>query len=528
MYMPIKHMKNTTRRKRRRKSVFNTAHIEESKQVSSLSEFFVLMQYETDSPAAYCGVLSKCRRQETPGLGTMAVTINKDGSFALLYDPIFNDLVKDRNNWDTVRMIIVHEFIHLQDEHVKRTIELYKREQDKDLFGRLNPLAVDFACNSTGIKWELYTEHQLLSGHPYMELSPGEPLKDDKGRIVGQWRGVLPTEEPWCLPSNLSYERYYKILKDMEKGKKPKQWKKELGNPKSGQDQDGSGGSDKGKVTEEDLDQRLKECQDLLRKREGKKRYIHIEDLDLSELTEEDIETIVQESERISQEVNNELLSELKSRGLGAGKLASHIESKLTPPQIPWEQFLRNFVRNASLKKNKKKSIRSQNKRREDNGIWSPFPGKEKDRKVKLLVAIDTSGSVSEAEFIEMRNEILALHSLLSDITVIYCDSQIANIEKLTQHSKLPDKMWGRGGTSFDPPFQWAIENSFKPDIIIYGTDGYCTMPPAHLRIKVPVLWLVSSNGGMPGSWYSNGSDFKPGKLYDCEYGKALKLNPLK
>ena len=519
-------MKNTTRRKRRRKSIFNTKDISESKQVSSLSEFFVLMQYETDSSAAYCGVLSKCRRQETPGLGTMAVTINKDGSFALLYDPLFNDLVKDRNNWETVRMIIVHEFIHLQDEHVKRTIQIYQSEKNKDLFGRVNPLAVDFACNSTGINWELYSEEQLLSGYPHREESPGTPMKDEKGRIIGEWRGVLPTEEPWCLPSNLSYERYYKILTDIEKGKKPRQWKKELGTPKGkGTEENTSGGSET--VTDEDLDDRLSKCQDLLKKREGKKKYIHIEDLDLSDLSEEDIETIIQESERISQEVNNELLSELKTRGLGGSKLASHIESKLTPPQIPWEQFLRNFVRNASLRKNKKKSIRSQNKRREDNGVWSPFPGKEKDRKVKLLVAIDTSGSVSEAEFVEMRNEILALHSLLSDITVIYCDSEIAHIEKLTQNSKLPEKMWGRGGTSFDPPFKWAIDTNFKPDIVLYGTDGYCTMPPEHLRIKVPVLWLVSSKGGMPGSWYSTGGAFQPGKLYDCEYGKAIKLNPL-
>ena len=183
-------------------------------------------------------------------------------------------------------------------------------------------------------------------------------------------------------------------------------------------------------------------------------------------------------------------------------------------------------MRTASLKKSRKKSIRHQNKRREDNGIWSPFPGKQKDKKVKLLVAFDTSGSVSDTEFIEMRNEILALHHLLSDVTVIYCDTKIAHIEKLSANSKLPERRFGNGGTSFDPPFEWAIEERYNPDIIIYGTDGECTLPPEELRINKPLLWLISSKGCLPGQWFNN-TPMNPGELYSVDYGNAVKLNPI-
>ena len=248
--------------------------------------------------------------------------------------------------------------------------------------------------------------------------------------------------------------------------------------------------------------------------------------MNLEELSEEELESIKQESERISQELSGELLSELKSRGLGSSAIARDIESRLLPPQIPWEQFLRSFVRTASLKKSKKKSIRHQNKRREDNGVWSPFPGKQKDKKVKLLVAFDTSGSVSDSEFIEMRNEILELHHLLSDVTVIYCDTEIAHIEKLTSNSKLPESRFGCGGTSFDPPFKWAIEERYNPDIIIYGTDGECSLPPEEIRINKPMLWLVSSRGCLPGNYWE-GKNMNPGELYSLEYGNAVKLNPL-
>ena len=161
--------------------------------------------------------------------------------------------------------------------------------------------------------------------------------------------------------------------------------------------------------------------------------------------------------------------------------------------------------------------------------MWSPFPGKVKDRKVKALLAIDTSGSVSSAEFEEIRNEALAMHGLLGEITVIYCDTKICHIEKLTDKSEIPNKRFGAGGTSFDPPFEWAQDTKFNPDIIIYGTDGECPLPPEHLRLNVPVLWLISSRGCMPGGyWYSsNRAPMTEGKLYEADYGMALKLNKL-
>lgn len=529
--MPTSRM-NTNTKRRRRKSIFNTKSIEASKEVSSLPEFFVMMQYETDSPSAYCTVISRCRRELAPGLNTMAVTVTKEGTYKLMYDPTFNDMVRVRENWETVRMILIHEFIHLQDEHTTRSISKWMScttDEQKEEFKKINPYAIDFACNSTAIKWGLYSEDQLLSGKPHVETSPGVPMRDAKDRIIGKWRGILPTEEPWNLPANLSYERYYSILQGILKDKPPKEWGS--GDPDSNEDsQDSQGGSSGSTEPQENSNEsaqsRIQKCKDILNKPKGEKKFVHIEDLNLEELTEEELEAIKQESERISQELSGELLSELKSRGLGSSALARDIESRLIPPQIPWEQFLRSFVRTASLKKSKRKSIRHQNKRKEDNGIWSPFPGKQKDKKVKLLVAFDTSGSVSDAEFIEMRNEILALHHLLSDVTVIYCDTEIAHIEKLTANSKLPPKRFGCGGTSFDPPFAWAIEKKFNPDIIIYGTDGECTLPPENLRINKPLLWLVSSRGSLPGAFYSN-EPMSPGKLYNLEYGNAIKLNPL-
>ena len=130
-------------------------------------------------------------------------------------------------------------------------------------------------------------------------------MLDDKGRIVGKWRGVLPTEEPWNLPSGLSYEQYYKILSDMLKDKPPKEWTKSKAR-EDGQCTDSSKDGDSSPDPQEIKD-RLEKCKAELQTPKGEKRYVHIEDLNLEELSEEELESIKQESERISQELSGEL-----------------------------------------------------------------------------------------------------------------------------------------------------------------------------------------------------------------------------
>ena len=140
---------------------------------------------------------------------------------------------------------------------------------------------------------------------------------------------------------------------------------------------------------------------------------------------------------------------------------------------------------------------------------------------------VDTSGSVSNAEFLEGAAELIALHSYLEKVDVIYCDSEITKIERLSRESQFPSKRYGCGGTSFNPPFAWVKEQSESYDLIIYLTDGGAPLPLENLRASVPVLWLITSRGHLPGSYYSSGR-MEAGKLYGrnegLEYGVAIKL----
>ena len=63
--------------------------------------------------------------------------------------------------------------------------------------------------------------------------------------------------------------------------------------------------------------------------------------------------------------------------------------------------------------------------------------------------------------------------------------------------------------------------------MVVYLTDGGAPLPDIKLRANIPVLWLITSRGHLPGFWYSRGA-MEIGRLYGVseglEYGSAIKL----
>ncbi len=186
----------------------------------------------------------------------------------------------------------------------------------------------------------------------------------------------------------------------------------------------------------------------------------------------------------------------VKSRGLVPGELAGYIESlsKKEPPKFDWKRYLRRFV-GGSEKTYTKKLHRKYNKRFEDN------PGLKIKPKKHILLAVDTSGSVSNEELKEFFHEIYHIQKMGTDITVVQCDASISSIKKY--YKGLEDKIaiTGRGGTSFDPPVDYFNENKRKFTSMVYFTDGEA--PPPSNNPKGRILWVHSSrstiNEGLPG-----------------------------
>lgn len=113
----------------------------------------------------------------------------------------------------------------------------------------------------------------------------------------------------------------------------------------------------------------------------------------------------------------------------------------------------------------------------------------------RLVFAIDTSGSVSNAElamFIgELQHVIGNLH--FEQITVIQCDTNIKNVEVLESTDDLPCDVYGRGGTEFKPVFDYCNEHG--TDALIYFTDMEAHFPD---EPSYPVFWARTRNHDAP------------------------------
>jgi predicted metal-dependent peptidase len=185
-----------------------------------------------------------------------------------------------------------------------------------------------------------------------------------------------------------------------------------------------------------------------------------------------------------------------KNRGLIPSELESYIKGlfEIKEPVLDWKAYLRRFS-SQSTKLFTKKTRRKPNKRFYGNPAL-----KIKQRK-NTLVAIDTSGSVSDKELLEFFNEIYHIYKSGTDVTVIECDTAIQRIYEYK--GKLEDlSVKGRGGTSFEPVFAYLYENRDKYNNLIYLTDGECSSPKT--QILKPVLWVHSSrsniNEDLPGA----------------------------
>ena len=201
---------------------------------------------------------------------------------------------------------------------------------------------------------------------------------------------------------------------------------------------------------------------------------------DMSEAEKKLIEKQVQ---KILQDAKEQTI---KKRGNVPGEIEGLIVlDEVTKAKFDWKGYLRRFT-GTSTKIFTKKIRRKENHRYEDN------PGLKIKMKQHMLLAIDTSGSVSNAELTEFMNEIHHIHKAGVDITIVQCDTSIRSIEPYKGKNDL--KVHGRGGTEFDPVLDYYNANLKKYTSLVYFTDGECY---TSVKPRNRVLWVLSERSEM-------------------------------
>lgn len=219
--------------------------------------------------------------------------------------------------------------------------------------------------------------------------------------------------------------------------------------------------------------------------------------------TWDEFENLSEAEEKLMNKQLQKLLSDakeqtVKKRGTVPGEIEGVIViEEIVAAKFDWRGYIRRFT-GVSSKVFTKKIRRKENRRFSDN------PGLKIKMRQHMLLAIDTSGSVSNDELLEFMNEIHHIYKAGVDITIIQCDTQIKSIEEYKGKSDL--KVHGRGGTSFDPVLEYYNENNKKYTSLVYFTDGECD---TDIKPRGNVLWVISERSEM--------NDSLPGKVIKLE-----------
>lgn len=174
-------------------------------------------------------------------------------------------------------------------------------------------------------------------------------------------------------------------------------------------------------------------------------------------------------------------------------------------PKVDWKRALRLFA--CATGRTKLKSTQRRESTRYGNTapLGTPpdprdptqgrlVPGIKIQRLRSVLVAVDTSGSIGEAELEAFFNEIHGIWRSGAAVYVLACDAAVH--DAFEYKGKAPARLGGGGGTAFEPVFAWMAANrSRRFDGVIYLTDGFGSAPETKPPCRV--LWVVTNAGGV-------------------------------
>ena len=185
---------------------------------------------------------------------------------------------------------------------------------------------------------------------------------------------------------------------------------------------------------------------------------------------------------RISPEERKKIRDEIKeamiaaAQSAGAGKVPAGVArmiQNLTEPKMDWRQLLRMNIQSI-LKSNF--SFTRPNRKSQHCG--AVLPGMLNDETIDVSVAIDMSGSISDAQANDFISEVKGIMDEYVDFKLdIWCfDTNVYNYAQFTGDNAdeiLEYKVAGGGGTDFEANWTFMKDQGIEPKKFIMFTDGY-------------------------------------------------------
>jgi len=177
-----------------------------------------------------------------------------------------------------------------------------------------------------------------------------------------------------------------------------------------------------------------------------------------------------------------------RTQGKVPGAIKSYLDELLKGPTIPWQHVLRQYI-HGSIRAFKKFSWKRPNRR-----FGFSQPGKVSQRVARIIIAIDTSGSVSDEELKMFLAEIYEIQKIYPiEIKIIQADAKVQKVDTLRKGQTFNGEIEGRGGTNFIPVFKYIKEKHLNVDLLLYLTDGFGDFP--NKQPSYNVLWVLTEDG---------------------------------
>ena len=155
-------------------------------------------------------------------------------------------------------------------------------------------------------------------------------------------------------------------------------------------------------------------------------------------------------------------------------------------PRVDWRAALRQFVERTMPSDY---SWSQPNRRYVAQGLY--LPAVVRENCPRLVVALDTSGSIDQATLDAFNAELTAIMLEVRPVAidVVSCDADVQTVETFTpDDGAFAPHPRGGGGTAFQPVFDWVADQDETPGAIIYLTDLDGDSPS---EPDVPVLWVT-------------------------------------
>ena len=379
-------------------------------------------------------------KKASTAVPTAGVRVAENGHFEMVYNPDFFEKLSDVHRAGVLK----HEFYHLVFEHVTGRLP-------EEGMTKMWNFATDLAINSN-----------LMNELPEGALIPGQGHFED-------------------MPVGLTAEAYFGLLKKKQEEKEEGEGQEGEGGEGS-EDQEGQGdgegngegeGSGQGEAGDEEGEGQgngggqgePEPFDDHSGWGEG--------DNTANEIAKQRLKETVKKAAEEASKAGN--------WGTVGADTRREIMDRLTA-KVDWKKVLRYFIK-TSQRANKSSTVKRVNRR-----YAYIHPGKKVNRRAKIAISIDQSGSVDDGMLALFFAELNKLASL-AEFTVVPFDTRVDEslvyVWKKGETRKRERVMCG--GTDFDPPTQYVNERDFDGHIVL--TD---LMAPKPKKSRCQRMWMTT------------------------------------